>query len=160
MNIRRTAPLLAGALLAAAPAQAQDLFGRTEPRYDLTGSPLIRDWVDHAYINGEVPTFAERKGLAGLPIVEVRRNYVYVEDADGSLNIPWQSQQDVFDSFNFALNELYQVLPDEFVFVYLFTSFETGLGAFFYSPEANTDRGIGSERFDSNGFSPREGFVF
>ena len=161
MNIRFTAPLLVlGATVASAPVQAQDLFGRTEPRYDLTGSPLIRDRLDYAYINGEVPTYAERKGLAGLPVVEVRRNYVYVQDSDGALTIPWQSQNDIFESFNFALNEMYQVLPDEFVFVYLFTSFETGVGAYFYSPEANYDFGIGSERFDNNGFSPREGFVF
>jgi MYXO-CTERM domain-containing protein len=162
MNIRSTVLLLIfGAELGVvSPANAQDLFGRTEPKYDLTGDPRTKNFLDYAYINGEVPTFAERKGLAGLPTVEVRRNFVYVQDSDGSLNIPWQSQDDIFNSFNFALNELYQVLPDEFIFVYLFTAFDTGVGAFFYTPEAQSDRGIGEQRFDNNGFSPREGFVF
>jgi MYXO-CTERM domain-containing protein len=160
MNTRVVASLLLGTTFLATPARAQDLFGRSEPRYDLTGDARIQRWMDYAYINGEVPTYAERKGLAGLPVVEVRRNFLYVEDADGSLNIPWQSQDDLFESFNFAVRELYEVFPDEFIFIYLFTSFRTGVGAFFYSPEANTDRGIGSQRFDQNGFSIRQGFVF
>lgn len=161
MNIRFTAPLVTvAAILMAGPAQAQDLFGRTETYYDLTNSPLVRQPLDYDYIGGRVPTYAEQKGLTGLPTVEIRRNYVYVEDTDGSLTIPWQSQQDLFESFNFALREVYDVLPDEFIFVYLFTSFNTNVGAFFYSPEANDVRGIGSQRIDSNGFSPREGFVF
>lgn len=162
MNTRFTAPLvtLAAILFLAPPAQAQDLFGRTEPWYDLSNSPLVRRSLDYDYVNGRVPTYAEQKGLAGLPTVEVNQNFVYVEDTDGSLNIPWQSQQDLFESFNFALREVYEVLPDEFIFVYLFTSFNTNVGAFFYSPEANDVRGIGSQRIDTNGFSPREGFVF
>ncbi len=161
MKIRCTALLLlCGFVAAARPAQAQDLFGRTEARYDLSGSPAIRNRLDYAYIHGQKPTYAEQKGLAGLPAVEVRRNYVYIQDTDGSLTIPWQRQQDLFESFNFALNELYQAVPDDFIFVYLFTAFETGVGAFFYSPESNSTRGIGSDLFDGNGLDPREGFVF
>jgi hypothetical protein len=151
---------LACLLLTEPAAHAQDLFGRTEPRYDLTGSPRIRHPLDYAYITGEVPTYAEQRGLAGLPTIDVRTNYVYIEDTDGTLTIPFQSEQDLFEAFNFALRELYNAFPDEFIFVYLFTSFDTNVGAFFYTPEANDVRGIGTPRHDSNGFSIREGFVF
>jgi hypothetical protein len=118
--------------------------------------------LDYEYIEGNRPTYAESKlGLAGAPTVEVRRNFIYVEDTDGTQTIPYRSTDDLFESFNFALREAYNVLPQEFVFVYLFTSFETGVGAFFYQPEANTTRGLGEQEFDGNGpRDPREGFVF
>lgn len=146
-------------------AHAQSLFGGTGrlPYRDITRSPELRDKsLDYEYIAGNRPTYAEsRLGLAGAPTVEVRRNYVYVEDSDASLTIPYRSSDDLFESFNFALREVYSVLPHEFVFVYLFTSFETGVGAFFYQPEANTTRGMGEFEFDGNGPNePREGFVF
>ncbi len=161
------APLGALMLLATSAAHAQapeqqtpDLFGKTG-HYDLTGSPLLRDFsLDYEYIAGNKPSYAELKGLAGVPTVEIRRNFVYVEDSDGSLTIPYQSQNDLFESFMFALRETYRVVPDEFVFVYLFTAFRTGVGAFFYAPEANRTQGINQQSFDQNGGSPREGFVF
>jgi hypothetical protein len=151
----------AAALLAMSPlARAQDIFGR-RGIYDATASPEIRGKaLDYAYIRGEKPSFAELHGLASAPTVEVRRNFVYVEDTDGSLTIPYRQAQDLFDSFDFALRQVYRVLPDEFVFIYLFTAFETGVGAFFYQPEANNTRGIGDMVYDMNGASPRDGFVF
>jgi hypothetical protein len=139
---------------------APDFHGR-EGYYDLTGASEMSSFrLDYAYIAGDAPTYAERLGLAGAPTVETRRNFVYVQDSDGSLTIPYQSNRDVQMSFNFALRELYRIHPDEFVFIYLFTSFDTGVGAFFYSPEANDVRGLGSQIYDQNGPSPREGFVF
>ena len=125
---------------------------------DQSGTAIVRETQPHwDRVFGPPPV---RAGAVGAPTVEVRRNFVYIEDTDGTLRIPYQTNQDVQDSFDFALNQFYQALPDEFVFLYLFTSFETGVGAFFYSPQANTDTGIGQPRFDNTGPSPLEGFVF
>src|SRR2546428_2895249 len=90
-SIGRLAVIAAGAALAAEPAaHAQDLLGRVGI-YDATRSPLLRGkQLDYAYIRGEKPSFAEQHGLAGAPTVEIRRNYVYVEDTDGTLHIPYQ----------------------------------------------------------------------
>ncbi|MCK6552112.1 hypothetical protein L6R52_40150, partial [Myxococcota bacterium] len=152
--------ILAAALTTTIPAQAEDLFGRTG-LYDATGSAPVKNWrMDYDFIKGLRPTAAELRGLAGAATVEMRRNYVYVQDTDGTQRIPYQSQDDLFNSFEFALREVYRALPDEFVFVYLFTSFDTGVGAFFYAPEASNTRGIGQATFDQNGASPREGFIF
>lgn len=165
MHIRPAAltPLiLLGAALLGGPASAEpDLFGR-EGLYDLTGDALVDDLrPDLAYINGEVPSYAERLGRVGAPAVEIRPNYIYVEDQDSTFPTPFQRQRDVQTAFNFALREVYRALPDEFVFVYLFTSFDTNVGAFFYAPEANDVWGINAQgQFDSNGTSPREGFIF
>ncbi|MCB9650185.1 MAG: hypothetical protein H6730_26885 [Deltaproteobacteria bacterium] len=148
-------------LLPAVASAAPDLFGR-EGLYDMTGDPRVeqlRPELD--YITGKVPTYAERLGRVGAATVEVRPNYVYVEDNDNSFPIPFQSGNDLQTAANVALRELYRVLPDEFVFVYMFTSFNTNIGAFFYAPEANDTWGINAQGiFDSNGPSPREGFVF
>lgn len=141
-------------------AAAPDFFGR-EGYYDLTGAPEIAGLrLDYEYLRTGRPTFAESRGLVGAATVETHRNFVYIEDTDGTLPIPFRSQNDLQTAFNFALRQLYQVHPDEFVFIYLFTSFDTRVGAFFYAPEANDTRGIGSPRYDQNGASPREGFVF
>ena len=141
-------------------ADEPDIFGRTG-LYDMTASPqLAPHELDYAYIRGDKPSFAEQRGLAGEATIEVRRNFVYIQDTDGALTIPFQSFQDLFASFDFTLRELYRGVPDEFVFVYFFTAFRTGAGAFFYQPEANQTIGIGSPRHDNNGGSPREGFVF
>ena len=138
-----------------------DLFGRTGI-YDLTGSPELRSLqLDHRYIRGEGPSFAEQRGLVGAATVITRRNFVYVQDTDGAMPAPpYRSGRDLYRSFDFALREVYRALPDEFLFVYLFTSFQTGVGAFFYQPEANDVFGIGMPRYDNNGASPREGFIF
>ncbi|MBK6684700.1 MAG: hypothetical protein IPG45_09520 [Deltaproteobacteria bacterium] len=139
---------------------APDFFGR-EGYYDLSGAPEIKDLrLDYEYLRTGRPTSAETLGLVGAATVQTRRNFVYIEDTDGTLTIPFRSSNDLQTAFNFALRELYQVHPDEFVFVYLFTSFDPRVGAFFYAPEANETRGIGSPRYDQNGPSPREGFVF
>lgn len=148
----------------ASPALADDepdIFGRTGV-YDLTGHPEIRDVrLDPGFVNGGEPTtLPSLKGLKGAATVELHKNFVYVQDADGELTIPPRSGQDLGRYFNFAAQETYRILPDEFVFFILFTTFDANVGAFFYSPEANDTRGLGSEVYDSNGGSPREGIVF
>lgn len=162
MRLQSTALLILGATTLAAPAAADpDIFGR-EGLYDFSGDPQVeqlRPELD--YINGQVPSYAERQGRVGAPAIDIRTNYIYIEDQDNSFNAPYQSQRDLQTSFNFALREVYRALPDEFVFVYLFTSFETNVGAFFYAPESNDVWGINAQgQFDSNGSSPREGFIF
>lgn len=145
-------------------ADAQDLLGR-HGLYDATYDPEIRTrHLDLDAIRGVTPTRSNSAQggprRVGAPSAEVRRNFVYVQDPDGSLPIPLRSTNDLFELFNFTLGEVYRVVPDEFLFVYFFTSFDTGVGAFFYSPEANSTSGIGFQTFDQNGRSPREGFVF
>ncbi len=160
------AAALCAALLPGA-AGAQEPLGpgrpyqwRLEP-HDATNTELARQTrIDWDYVNGKKPSYAERRGLSGAPTVEIRRNYVYVEDTDQTLNIPYRSQRDIGESFNFALREVYNVLPQEHVFIYLFTSFPTGVGAYFYQHQANSIRGIGLPSFDNNGGSPLEGFIF
>lgn len=150
--------------MAAPEAHAQNLFGGTGrlPYKDITGSEELRGLsLDYDYIEGGRASYRAVHGVTGAPTTEIRRNYVYVEDTDGTLTIPYRNGDDIYESFNFALNETYSVLPNEFLFVYLFTSFETGIPAFFYSPEANTTRGMGEQIFDQNGPNEvREGFVF
>lgn len=162
MRFKCTALIVMGAFALSASAFADpDLFGRTG-HYDLTGDPRVPSLAPQLeYINREVPSYAERKGRVGAPNVEIRPNYIYVEDQDNSFNAPYRTNQDLQNSFNFALREVYRALPDEFVFVYVFTAFETNVGAFFYAPEANDIWGINAQgQFDSNGSSPREGFIF
>jgi hypothetical protein len=128
---------------------------------DATGSRLAeeaRPSLD--VVLGRAPSDRHPHWLAGAPTVEVRRNYIYVEDSDGTLTIPYQTQDDVYESFEFAVMQVRRTLPDEFKFIYLFTSFQTGIGAYFYSPYQNNDSGIGQPRFDNSGASPLEGFVF
>ncbi|MCC7384956.1 MAG: hypothetical protein IT384_24135 [Deltaproteobacteria bacterium] len=152
-------PLVAA--LTAGAASAQDLSGIPRHIHDATGSDLERAArPDMNRVFSKVRSEKERLGLAGAPTVEVRRNFVYTEDTDGTLTIPYQRGDDIQASFEWALQQVYRVLPDEFVFVYLFTSFPTGIGAYFYSPMANTDSGIGQPRFDNTGPSPLAGFVF
>lgn len=129
---------------------------------DATNTDLAKgvqlDW-DH--INQVTPTYAEQRGLAGAPTVQVRRNYVYVEDTDGSLPIPARTENDLSEWFNFAMREAYRVVPQEHVFVYVYTSFNTGVGAYFFQPQANETRGLGLPFFDNNGRSnPMEGLIF
>jgi MYXO-CTERM domain-containing protein len=159
-----TLALSLGAILSlpSTKAAAQDLFGR-RGLYDSTGSEVARGYhVNLPYVRGESQELNGPTNLAGSPVTEVRRNFVYVQDADGMLTIPYQNVMDLYNSFDFALRQVYSVLPDEFKFVYLFTTFETGVGAFFYAPEANDVMGLGSGNpvMDTNGSSPREGFVF
>jgi MYXO-CTERM domain-containing protein len=155
-----TLAAFAASVTSSAHAETPDLFGRTG-YYDLTGSPLLRGLrLDQEAIRSPARSHAEGRGLAGAPEVEVRRNYVYVQDNDRTFNVPYRSQQDLFRSFEFALREVYRALPDEFAFVYLFTSFDTRVGAYFYSPESNDIRGIGQQLYDQNGSSPRQGFIF
>lgn len=160
----RSAALLLFSLLGSRAAEAQDLFGETGI-YDATGADWLQgQHLDYASIYGEQPGHAQLRGLAGPSTTEVRRNFVYLHDADGTLTIPFrmqamQFQMDLFAALNFSLRELYKVEPDEFTFVYLFTSFRTGVGAYFYEPEANTTMGIGQMPFRRS-TSPREGFVF
>lgn len=130
-------------------------------RYDATNTPLARAYQPRwDEILGRTPSTAGPTAALGAPTIEVRRNYVYVQDTDGELTIPYRTQNDFSRSLDFALRQAFTVLPDEFTFVYLFTAFETGIGAFFYAPQANTDRGIGQQVFDQTGPSPLEGFVF
>jgi hypothetical protein len=130
-------------------------------RYDATNTPLARAYRPRwDEILGYVPSTAGPTAALGAPTIEVRRNYVYIQDTDGQLTIPYRTQNDFSASLDFALRQAFTVLPDEFTFVYLFTTFETGIGAFFYAPQANTDRGIGQQVFDQTGPSPLEGFVF
>ena len=130
-------------------------------RYDATNTPLARAYQPRwDEILGHTPSTAGPTAALGAPTIEVRRNYVYVQDTDGELTIPYRTQNDFSESLDFALRQAFTVLPDEFAFVYLFTAFETGIGAFFYAPQANTDRGIGQQVFDQTGLSPLEGFVF
>ncbi|MFO0727141.1 MAG: hypothetical protein U1E65_25390 [Myxococcota bacterium] len=125
---------------------------------DLSGTAIVQQTQPHWARIFAPP--AARDGALGAPTIEVRKNFVYIEDTDGTLHIPYRTNQDVQDSFDFALREFYTAMPDEFVFLYLFTSFETGIGAFFYSPQANDTSGIGQQIFDQTGPSPLEGFVF
>ena len=162
MTSRHSLLIVAGiALFPAVSAAEPDIFGR-EGLYDMTGDrrvDALRPELD--YVTGKVPSYAERLGRAGAPNVEIRPNYIYIEDTDNTFPVPFRSGNDLQTSANFALRELYRVLPDEFVFVYMFTSFNTNVGAFFYAPEANDVWGINAQgQFDSNGSSPREGFVF
>ncbi len=156
------ASLTAVLTLLATPAAADtpDIFGRTGI-YDLTGHPEIADIrIDQSFVMGGEPADPALNRLKGAPTVEVRENFLYVHDADGQLTIPPRSGRDLGEYFQLAATELYRVLPDEFVFLILFTTFDANVGAFFYSPEANDTRGLGSQVFDSNGSSPREGIVF
>lgn len=162
MRSNQTALFALGFLACSATASADpDIFGR-EGLYDLSGDALVDELrPDLEYITGQVPSYAERNGRVGAPSVEVRPNYIYVEDQDSTFNVPFRSNNDLQAAFNFGLREVYRALPDEFVFVYMFTSFETNVGAFFYAPEANDTWGINAQgQFDSNGASPREGFIF
>jgi len=114
---------------------------------DATRSAMVEEtkpnW-DEVFLR---PPWDVRSNLAGAPTVEVRRNYVYVEDTDGTLTVPFQSNRDLQGALTFGLQQVYSVLPDEFVFVYMFTSFDTNVGAFFYAPLVNTDSGIGQQLF-------------
>ncbi len=127
---------------------------------DATGSAMAKaaqpDW---AAVFGQQST--PRSRLAGAPTIDVRRNYIYIQDTDGSLTIPYRSQNDLNESFDFVFQQIYATLPDEFVFIYMFTAFETGVGAFFYAPLVNTDSGIGQRRFNQGtGSRFLQGFVF
>jgi MYXO-CTERM domain-containing protein len=127
---------------------------------DATGSALAQAArPDLARVRARIAA-AERGAIAGAATVEVRRNHVYIHDVDGQVRMPFQTFDDLQLAYELALAELYQVLPDEFLFVVLFTSFETGVGAFFYAPLANGDVGIGQPTFDETGPSPLEGLVF
>ncbi len=162
MRSKKIALFALGLFAFSATASADpDIFGR-EGLYDLSGNALVDELrPDLEYINGEVPSYAERNGRVGAASVEIRPNYIYVEDQDRSFNVPFRSNNDLQAAFNFGLREVYRALPDEFVFVYLFTSFQTNVGAFFYAPEANDTWGINAQgQFDANGASPREGFIF
>jgi hypothetical protein len=78
-----------------APAGAQSLFGGTGrmPYRDITGSPEVAGLsLDYSYIAGETPSYAELRGLAGAPTVEVRRNYVYVRRHRRVADHPVQDQ--------------------------------------------------------------------
>jgi len=157
----RAACAFTAAFFAATTAQAGDWTPRAE-FHDATGSSLARDtMIDWDYVNGKKPSYAEQRGLVGAPTVEVRRNYIYVEDTDGTLTIPSTDPRRIQEWFNFAVAEAYQVLPQEHVFVYVFTAFETNLGAFFYQPQYNDVTGIGQRIYDANGpRNPLEGFIF
>lgn len=164
-NFRFFAPTFAICSLIAPHAIAQQLPQNAIPVQQI---PRIRDMTGTDFAREAAPNmeniFGKSKrdanGRAGAPVVQVRRNYVYVEDADGTLTIPPQSNQDLNEWFDLAIGEVYRVLPDEFKFIYLFTSFDTRVGAFFYSPIQNDDSGIGQPRFDQSPNSPLEGFVF
>jgi MYXO-CTERM domain-containing protein len=158
---------LSGLVLLLAPggALAQFEFGAIDPNpyyYDATHRPEGRADLDFAEIieQAKYRSPAERALIFGAPTVEVRRNFVYVEDTDRTLTIPWQTNQDLNRSFQFATEALYSVLPDEFDMIILYTSFQTGVGAFFYQPLANDIWGIGAPPFDNTGSSPLEGFIF
>src|SRR5687768_7057689 len=104
--------LLLTTLLICSPSLAS---AQLEKLRDLTGSELAR---------AAKPRLMRRSLVAaGAPTIEVRRNYVYVLDNDGLLRAPFQSEQDLQDALELAASSVYQVLPDEFVFIYVFTSF-------------------------------------
>ena|GEM_PF-2539772 len=125
---------------------------------DLATQTLV-DWEQVDGITATQPS--SRWGQAGQATVQVRRNYVYIQDNDRSFSTPFRSQRDFIDAFQFTTNELYGVVPQEHIFVIVFTAFETGVGAFFYQPQANTARGIGYPQFDNNGSgNPLEGLIF
>lgn len=159
-------PALLGLLVISVPSAASaQLTGPLDPNpyyYDATHRPEGRVELDFSELieAAKYRAPAERALMFGAPIVEVRRNFVYVEDADQTLTIPWQSNQDLNRSFQFAAEQLYSVLPDEFKMIILYTSFQTGVGAFFYQPLANDIWGIGAPQFDNTGGSPLEGFIF
>src|SRR5262245_27512080 len=84
------AGLLALALLPSTDALGQSLFGGTGrlPHRDITGSEELRGLtLDYDYIDGGRASYRAAYGIAGAPTTEMRRNYVYVEDTDGTLTI-------------------------------------------------------------------------
>lgn len=152
------------AFIASAVHAEPDMFGR-EGLYDLTGHEVVRT-IAEGLATGETARASSPTSSGGITTaaatVEIRRNFVYVQDTDGELSgtIPPRNGEDLLSWFNFSLTELYRNEPDEFVFVFLFTAFDTQVGAFFYAPEANDVAGINQPPLDSNGSSPREGFIF
>lgn len=158
--VRRSLTTLAACCaLVAMPALADSLGpwrGRTIK--DATGSSLVQRTMPNWDV---VFDRAPQSPLAGAPTIDVRRNYIYIQDTDGSLRIPYQAESDLNASFEFVFRQIYATLPDEFVFIYMFTAFETGVGAFFYAPLVNTDSGIGQRRFNQQtGSRVLQGFVF
>lgn len=133
--------------------------------YDATNTDLVKnirlDW-NAIHQNAASNQNSNKRGLRfGAPTVEVRRNFVYVEDSDGgNVTLPFQRQSHISDLLNFGFEQLYSVLPDEFTFVYFFSVSQSGLGAYFYAPQANLTRGIGQFLYDETGSSPLEGYVF
>ena len=130
--------------------------------HDATFTDLAKNTrLDWNKINAPEPPRNRTGGLVGAPVVEIRRNYIYVQDADGTITVPARSQQDLVGWFNFGVQQAYRTVPQDHKFIFLFTTFETGIGAFFYQHNANDVRGIGLPRFDNNGRSnPLEGFIF
>lgn len=133
---------------------------KSAPIRDATGSDLAKSMrPDWGRVMRAAPSSAAH--LAGARTIEVRRNYLYLQDTDGTLTIPPRSNQHLNEWLEFVFQGVYDTFPDEFVFIYTFTSFETNIGAFFYAPLVNTDVGIGQQRFNQ-GIGSRflEGYVF
>src|SRR5205823_4720063 len=75
-------------------ARAQDLFGRFGA-YDATGSEVVRS---HPIRPTQPRGFSGGHGAAVEPTIELRRNFIYVEDTAGTLHVPYMQAQDLFDS--------------------------------------------------------------
>jgi hypothetical protein len=140
------------------------------PVEDRTGdTKLLEAWRNHLLKQQALSSRPVPIRRATGPLIEVQRNFLYVEDREGVFSAPFIEDQELINALGLADASLTSQFrgADEFDVAIVFTSFDTGRSDFFYLPFENEITGIGPscaipDTFTCDGSedSPRKGMIF